>query len=219
MKRVLLVLCVAALLVLSFVGVAVASESYIVSTYQGASMNGPATVVNHGNWTSAPKNPNVIYIAVWTPNPYKEYIEAALVNVVKKHGLKPVVVENITAHDFKGRVVLFYGPIIGYNGGVLSKTISISGILYYSYAGDARSAVDTINNGLEFSESAISNSANRLCQVSMNRLIKLRIANQTCDVAYWWYLKARVGKLSNANPYEMIASEIASQLDQFLRGS
>jgi len=50
-------------------------------------------------------------------------------------------------------------------------------------------------------------------------MLELRIANQTCDVAYWWNLKARVGKLNRANPYEMIADEIASQLDQFLKSS
>lgn len=220
MKRALLVLGVAALLVLSFVGVAVASESYVISTYRGASMNGPVTIADHNyNWTSAPKDPNVVYIAVWAPNPYQKYIEEALVEVVKKHGLKPVVVDNITAYDLKGRLVLFYGPMTGYSSGVLSKTISISGILYYSYAGDAKSAFNTINNGLTFSETAISNSAEKLCQASMNRLMELRIANQTCGVAYWWYLKARIGRLSNANPYELIANEIASQLDQFLEGS
>ncbi|WP_457752440.1 hypothetical protein [Thermococcus sp.] len=218
MRRTGLILGAVVLIALSFVGVAFASESYVISDYKGASQTGPATIANHDyNWTSAPNNPNVVYIAVWAPQPYRKYIEEALVTVVKKHGLKPVVTENFTRYDLKGRLVLFYSPSVGWGRGVLYKEVSLSGILYYSYAGDAKSAIETINNGLNFSETQISNSANKFCQASRKRMVGLRIVNQTCDVAYWWNLKAEVGKLSRTNPYEMIADEIASQLDQFLK--
>ncbi|WP_145955374.1 hypothetical protein [Thermococcus henrietii] len=220
MKRVVLVLGIAVLIVLSIVGIAVASESYVISDYSGASMNGRTTIVDsNSNWTSAPKDPNVVYIAVWAPKPYQVYIEDALVKVVRERGLKPVLVGNVTMYDLRGRFVMFYSPMVGHGGSVLYRMVSLSGILYYSYAGDAKSAVDTINHGLEFSESAISKSSEKFCQASMNRLMKLKVANQTCGVAYWWNLRAKVGKLSRANPYEMIANEIASQLDQFLTSS
>jgi len=218
MKRIFLVLGIAVLMVLSIVGIAVASESYVISDYRGASMSGGTTIVDHNyNWTSAPKDPNVVYISVWAPNPYKTYIENALVRVVREHGLTPIITDDVMEHDMKGRLVLVYVPITGESNDVLYKEISLSGILYYSYAGDAKSAVDTINHGLEFSESAISKSAEKFCQASMNRLMELRIANQTCGVAYWWNLRAKVGKLSKGNPYEMIANEMASELDNFLK--
>ena len=218
MKRIFLVLGIAVLMVLSIVGIAVASESYVISDYSGASMNGGTLIVDHNyTWTSAPKDPNVVYISVWAPNPYKTYIENALVRIVREHGLTPVITDDVMEHDMKGRLVLVYVPITGESNDVLYKEISLSGILYYSYAGDAKSAVDTINQGLEFSESAISKSAEKFCQASMNRLMELRIANQTCGVAYWWNLRAKVGKLSKGNPYEMIANEMASELDNFLK--
>ena len=220
MKRIFLVLGIAVLMVLSIVGIAVASESYVISDYSGASMNGGTLIVDHNyTWTSAPKDPNVVYISVWAPNPYKTYIENALVRVVREHGLTPVIIGDVMGYDMKGRLVLVYVPMTGDRNDLLYKEISLSGILYYSYAGDAKSAVDTINQGLEFSESAISKSAEKFCQASMNRLMELRIANQTCGVAYWWNLRAKVGKLSKGNPYEMIANEMASQLDQFLKSS
>ncbi|NJE55264.1 hypothetical protein E3E28_08600 [Thermococcus sp. 21S9] len=218
MKRIFLVLGIAVLMVLSIVGIAVASESYVISDYRGASMSGGTTIVDHSyNWTSAPKDPHIVYISVWAPNPYKTYIENALVRVVREHGLTPVITDDVMEHDMKGRLVLVYVPMTGESNDVLYKEISLSGILYYSHAGDAKSAVDTINHGLEFSESAISKSAEKFCQASMNRLMELRIANQTCGVAYWWNLRAKVGKLSKGNPYEMIANEMASELDNFLK--
>ncbi len=215
-----LILGVIVLIILSTVGIAVASESYIISDYSGGSQHGGITIIEDGtNWTSAPENPKVVYISVWAPQPYREYIERALTKVVREHGLTPVLEENISRYDLKGRVVLAYFPIIGREDYMLTEERSLSGVLYYSYAGDAESAVDTINNGLEFSETAISTTAGKFCHASAKRLSDLKIANQTCDVAYWWNLKAKVGKLSHANPYEMIASEIASQLGQFLKSA
>ena len=220
MRRVGLILGAIVLMALSFVGIAFASESYVISDYHGATMKGQGTIVySDYNWTSAPENPKVVYIAVWVPQPYRKYIEEDLVKVVRAHGLQPVVTENFTKYDLKGRLVLFYSPSVGWGGGVIYKEVSLSGILYYSYAGDSKSAIETINNGLNFSETQISDSANKFCQASTKRMVELRIANQTCDVAYWWNLKAEVGKLSRADPYEMIADEIASQLDQFLKSS
>jgi hypothetical protein len=217
MKRVILALGIVALLVLAVAGFAVASESYVISDYRGASQRDGLTLVEHGhNWTYAPENPNIVYIAVWAPNPYKPCIVHAVSNVVRKRGLIPVVTNDVLKFDLNGRLVLVYVPITGRRDALIYEEISLSGILYYSYAGDAKSAIETINNGLEFSESAISKSAEELCRASMNRLIQLRIANQTCGVAYWWNLRAKVGVLSKANPYEMVASEMARQLDQFL---
>ncbi|WP_297467750.1 hypothetical protein [Thermococcus sp.] len=218
MRRFLLVGGILLILVASVVGVAMASESYVISDVSGGAQHGKITTVNPNyGWKSAPENPNVVYIAVWAPKPYEEYIQSALVNVVRKHGLKPVIAQNITAYDLKGRVVLFYAPVIGRANYLLTEERSISGILYYSYAGDAKSAVEVINSGLTISATEISKSADKLCGTSMGRLTKLRIANQTCDVAYWWNLKAKVGKLKSGNPYEMIANEIASQLDNFIK--
>ncbi|GEM_PF-2365158 len=217
MRRILLVLGIVVLMVLSIVGIAVASDSYVLSNLSGAFQRDGLTIVEHDyNWTSAPENPNIVYVAVWTPNPYREYIENALVRVVEKHGLKPVIVDDVQNYDLKGRLVLFYGPVVGWDNRLLYREVSISGILYYSYAGDAKSAVDAINSGLVFSETEISRSSEKFCGADMNRLMELRIANQTCAVAYWLGLKAKVGKLKRADPYGMIAGEIASQLDQFL---
>jgi len=218
MKRILLVLGIAILAVLSFIGVVMAGESYVLSDVSGAVQHGGVTIVDKDyGWKSAPENPDVVYIAVWTPAPYREYIQNALVAVVKKHGLKPAVVSDVTEYDLKGRIVIFHAPVIGKGHGLVYREYSISGILYYSYAGDAKSAVNVINNGLTFSTDEISNSAAKFCKASMRRLTDMKIANQTCDVAYWWNLKAKVGRLNNDNPYGMIADEIAPQLDQFLR--
>ncbi|NJE06205.1 hypothetical protein E3E36_08635 [Thermococcus sp. M36] len=173
---------------------------------------------NYG-WKSAPQDPEVVYIAIPVLEPYRDYIEKALVSVVRSHGLKPVVVENVSMYDLKGRIVITDFPVIGRSDWMLSKERYVSGILYYSYAGDAKSAVETIENGLVFSEGEISNSANKLCQTSKERLLSMRIVNQSCAVAYWWNMKAKVGMLSGGDPYKLIANEIASQLDQFLRSA
>ncbi|NJE10100.1 hypothetical protein [Thermococcus sp. MAR1] len=217
MRRILVVLGVVILIVLSVLGVATASESYVLSEYSGAVQHGGATIVdkNYG-WKSAPQNPNVVYIAVWAPEPYRDYIEKALVNVSEMHGLTAVIDLNITRHDLKGRVVLVYIPTVGREDYLISTERSVSGVLYYSYAGDAKSAVDVINNGTVWSESEIDKTAQRFCHASIVRMNELRIANQTCAVAYWWNLRAKVGKLREESPYEMIAREIASQLNQFL---
>jgi len=115
MKRILLVLGITTLTVLSVLGIAVASESYVISDVSGASMRDVGIILDHSyNWTSAPKNPNVVYIAVWAPKPYRRYIEDALVRVLRAHGLKPVVAENFTKYDLKGRLILFYSPSVGW---------------------------------------------------------------------------------------------------------
>ncbi|WP_461863855.1 hypothetical protein [Thermococcus sp.] len=218
MKRAILILGVVVLFIISVIGIAVASESYVLSDVSGASQRNGITIVDRDyGWKSAPENPKAVYIAVWAPDPYRGYIERALIGVVKANGLTPVAVENIPRYDLRGRVVLFYSPLIGKEDYMLTEERSISGILYYSYAGDAKSAVETINNGLTFSETEISRSADKFCGASTERLTKMKIANQSCATAYWFDLKAKVGKLSNDNPYEMIANEIASQLDQFLK--
>ncbi|WP_456423840.1 hypothetical protein [Thermococcus sp.] len=219
MKRTMLVLVIV-LLVISFIGVAMASDSYVISEYSGVIEHGSATIVDNSyGWRSAPKDPQTVYIAVWVPKPYDKYVENALVRVVRSNNLTPVVVENVSKYDLKGRVVLVYIPAIGKGSSTFYTERSVSGILYYSYAGDAKSAVEVINNGTTWSINKIDGTAQKFCHASIDRLMKLRIANQTCGVAYWWNLKARVGRLSNKNPYEMIASEIASQLDQLLKGS
>jgi len=219
MKRITLVLVIA-LLVLSFGGIAMASDSYVISQYSGVIEHGSATIVDNSyGWRSAPKDPHVVYIAVWAPKPYKKYIEKALVRVVRSNNLTPLIVENVSRYDLKGRVVLVYIPVIGRGSSTFYTERSVSGILYYSYAGDAKSAVEVINNGTVWSIDKIDGTAQKFCHASINRLMELKIANQTCGVAYWWDLKARVGKLSNKNPYEMIAGEIASQFDQLLKSS
>ncbi|NJD99322.1 hypothetical protein E3E26_05930 [Thermococcus sp. LS1] len=84
MKRALLVVGIAALIVLSIAGVAFASESYVISDYSGAAQQGGTTIVDNSiTWKYAPENPGVVYIAVWAPEPYKNYITKALVEVVR----------------------------------------------------------------------------------------------------------------------------------------
>jgi len=214
----LVVLGVVVLIIFLIIGIGLATESSLISDYSGASYHGTGLVLEHGiNWTEAPENPKVVYIAVWASQPYNDYIEKALAEVVKKHGLKPMIVDDVQDYDLKGRFVLFYGPVVGENDWLLYNEISISGILYYSYAGDVKSAVETINSGLVFSEAEIDKSAEKLSEACIKRSLELRIANQSCCVAYWWHLKGKVGSLAEGDPYEMIASGIASQLDQFLR--
>jgi len=218
MKRGLLVLGVATLVVLSFVGIAIADDSYVISEYSGASQRGNGLIVDHSvNWTKAPANPNVVYIAVWTPEPYRDYIKRALVEVVREKGLTPIVVDNVMKYDLKGRLVIAYFPLAGSENRILYREVSLSGVLYYSYAGDARSAAELMSRGFPSSEKSISEYADRLCLMSSQRLTENYIPNLSCGVAYWWNLKAKVGRLKEGNPYEMVAREIASQLSQFLR--
>ncbi len=220
MRRVILVVGIVVVLVLSLFGVVMASESYVGADYSGAVNHGATTVVDHSvRWRSAPQNPRVVYIAVWAPNPYGKYIEAALVKAARADGLRPVPVENISRYDLKGRVVIAYFPVTGNSEWVFSQERYVSGFLYYSYAGDVKSAVKAVNGGLVLSDDRIDSSAGKICQMSQKRLISMKIVNTSCTVAYWWNLKAKVGKISGGNPYMMIASEIASQFTKMLKDS
>ncbi|NJE42291.1 hypothetical protein [Thermococcus sp. GR6] len=216
MKRALLVVGIAALIVLSIAGVAFASESYVISDYSGAAQQGGTTIVdNSTTWRYAPENPRVVYITVWAPEPYKNYITKAIVEVVRSQGLKAVVVNDVSKYDLKGRLVVAFFPYTEWNNGVLSREVTLSGILYYSYDGDAKSIINA-TRAFDLSKDAISTFAGELCQASSKRMVYEHIVNRDCNVAYWWNLKAKVGKLNQANPYEMAANEISSQLKNFL---
>ncbi|MBP1912457.1 hypothetical protein [Thermococcus stetteri] len=151
------------------------------------------------------------------PEPYGQVIERSITEVAKVHNLTPIVVDDIINYDLKGRVVIAYFPMVGEDNRLLKKTYRLSGILYYSYPGDAESAIEAINEGIVLSEDGIDKSSQSLIQRSVRRLLELKIANQSTGVAYWWNLKASVGVLTSRDPYEMIADEVANELDQFLK--
>lgn len=83
---------------------------------------------------------------------------------------------------------------------LLKKTYRVSGILYYSYPGDAKSVIEAINKGIPLSEDEIDKASENLIQRSIRRLNSLKIMDQTTAVAYWWNLKASVGMLKSDDP-------------------
>ena len=148
MKRITLVLVIA-LLVLSFVGVAMATDSYTISQYSGVIEHGSVTIVDNScGWRSAPKDPQTVYIEIVAPNiKLKDTLKSALTNMTRAHGLKPVYVnEPIINYDLKGRIVIVYLPIDFWRDGFLRSEYGVSGILYYSYAGDAKTFATSILN-------------------------------------------------------------------------
>ncbi|WP_297550766.1 hypothetical protein [Thermococcus sp.] len=208
-------------IVFSLVAVALASESGVFSDLWGeyqysSTPNGPG-------WRSAPEDPQTVYVSIIVPNVrLKEAIKSALENVTRSHGLRLVYVNKpITDYDLKGRIVIVYLPMDFRSEGLLSTECGVSGVLYYSYPGDARTFAELMlsRNVSKETEKTIKKLALELSSSSVRRLKREHVSNQTVGVAYWWNLKAKVGKLKSGNPYEMIANEIASQLDQFLKSS
>jgi len=223
MKRVILAIGISILIVLSILAVAVASESTVVSEFSGESQYGGSLILNRSGWRSAPEDPQTVYIEIVAPNVrLKKAIREALTNVTRAHNLKPVYVNgSIEDYDLKGRVVVVYLPHAFSRDDLLSRECGVSGILYYSYPGDAKTFVDIMmkRNVPEETADTLEKLALELKFSSVRRLNEEHILNQTVSVAYWWNLKARVGKLKDGDPYKMIAEEIAAQLDNFLKSS
>ena len=207
-------------IILSLVAVALASESGVFSDLSGEHQYSSATSSGPG-WRSAPEDPQTVYISIIAPNVrLKEAIKNSIDNVTRSHGLRPVYVNgSITDYDLRGRVVIVYLPIDFWRDGFLRSEYGVSGILYYSYPGDAETFVElTLSRNIpEETKETIEKLALELSFSSVRRLKREHVSNQSVSIAYWWNLRAKVGRLSGDDPYEMIANEIASQLDQFLR--
>ena len=214
MRKLFVALCIA--LVLSAVVIlAIADEQVVVAGEMGSSHRSNVLPVN-GTWKRAPQNPNTVYIAVYSPEKkFSTCVENALIKAVRAHGLKPVPAENVSEYDLKGRIVVGYFTA-STSGNPLSREVKVSGILYYSCAGDVRSALKFINsssvhrlNNLTY----LKNLTSRLCRTSLSRLVSMRIVNTSCTAIYWWNLRAETGVLSGKDPYRMVANAIADQLN------
>ncbi len=202
--------------VLLILMVALASESIVLSDFSGESMYGRGLVAENYSWKSAPENPGTVYVSVLAPSPLANYIKGSIAKVIRSHNLNVEFVEEPMNYDLKGRIVAVYIPCEFRKHRVLYQEYGVCGILYYSYPGDAKTFT-LLTSGKTLSEENIEELARALKFSSIERLMKERISNQTVGVAYWWNLKAKVGKLKGENPYEMIANEIASQLDNFIK--
>ena len=220
MGRVILTLGLSFVIILSLVAVALASEFGVFSDFSGEHQYSFVTP-NVSGGRSAPEDPQTVYISIIAPNVrLKEAIKNFIDNVTRSHGLKPVHVnEPMTDYDLRGRIVIVYLPMDFWRDGFLRSEYGVSGILYYSYPGDAKTFVElTLGRNLsEETGETLERLALELSSSSLRRLKEEHVLNQSVSVAYWWNLKAKVGKLKGGNPHEMIANEIASQLDQFLK--
>ncbi len=198
------------------IGGAITGESYVGSNCSGESQNSFSHLpVQEEALKDVPENGDVVYIAVYADGDFKKAIANALSEVVRRHGLKPVLVDNYRKYDLKGRFVVAFFPVEGTSKGFLSREVWLSGILYYSYPGD----VETIFNSTlrySLSESSIDEYASRICQTSEERAVKEGFRKNECAVAYWWNLKAKVGILRKGDPYELIAEEVSSALGNML---
>ena len=222
MKRIILVLGISALVFLSLIAVALAGESTVLSDLRGESQYGGSLVLKGSDWKSAPENPQTVYVALLVSEPrLSEAIKSSLYSVIRSHNLTPEFVYEPMNYDLKGQLVVVFLPHSFSRNRILYIEYGVSGILYYSYAGDAKTFVEimTDRNTPKETKESLEKLATELKVSSVERLNEEHIMNQTVSVAYWWNLKAKVGKLSKANPYELIASEIASQLDDFLKES
>ncbi len=211
-----------AVIVLSLAAVALASESGVFSDLSGKYQGSPSAAPNVSGWRSAPEDPQTVYISITAPNArLKEAIESALDNVTRSRGLKPVYVNGPIADcDLKGRIVIVYLPMDFWSDGLLRREYGVSGVLYYSYPGDAKTFVELMlsRNVSEETSETIKKLALELSSSSVRRLKEERILSQSASVAYWWKLRAVVGKLRRGDPYKMIAQEIGAQLSEFLEG-
>ncbi|WP_456365660.1 hypothetical protein [Thermococcus sp.] len=221
MGRVILTLGLSVVMVLSLVAVALASESGVFSDLSREHQYSSSTPSGSG-WRSAPEDPQTVYVSIIAPNVrLKGAIESALDNVTRSHGLKPVYVsEPIADYNLKGRVVIVYLPVDFWRDGLLRSEYGVSGVLYYSYPGDAKTFAELMlsRNVPEETSETIKELARELSSLSVRRLREERVLNQSVSVAYWWNLRAVVGKLRKGDPYGMIAREIAAQLNEFLGG-
>lgn len=221
MGRVILALGLLVVIVFSLAAMALASKSGVFSDLSGERQYSSTTPSGPG-WRSAPEDPQTVYVSIVAPNVrLKEAIKSALDNVTRSHGLKPVYVNKpITDYDLKGRIVIVYLPMDFRSEGLLSTEYGVSGILYYSYPGDARTFVElTLSRNVpEETKETIEKLALELSSSSVRRLKRKHVLNQSVSIAYWWKLKAVVGKLRGGDPYGMIAQEIATQLNEFLEG-
>ena len=220
MKKLFVGLCIALVLLVAVV-LTLADEHIVVMDEMGSSHRSNGLPVS-GTWKSAPQNPNTVYIAVYSPEKrFSTCVERALIKAVRAHGLKPVPAENISEYDLKGRIVVGYFTA-STSGNILSREVKVSGILYYSCAGDVRSAMRFINstsvdrlNNITY----LKNLSSSICRTSLNRLVSMRIVNTSCTVIYWWNLRAEAGVLSGKDPYRMVANAIADQLNVTLNAT
>ncbi|ASJ00938.1 hypothetical protein [Thermococcus gorgonarius] len=222
MGRVIPVLGFSVVIVLSLVAAALASELGVFSDLSGEHQYSSAILSDSG-WKSAPEDPKTVYISIVVPNlKLREAIKSALDNVTRSHGLKPVYVNgSIADYDLKGRIVIVYLPMDFSEDGFLRSEYGVSGILYYSYPGDAKTFAELMRsrNVPEETRETIEKLALELSSSSVERLKEERVLNQSMSVAYWWNLRAVIGKLRKGDSYRMIAKEIATQLNEFLEGS
>ncbi|WP_297463535.1 hypothetical protein [Thermococcus sp.] len=216
----LLFLGLSFVIILSLVALELASESGVFSDLSGEHRYS-FVIPNVPGGRSAPEDPQTLYISIMAPNVrLKEAIKNSLDNVTRSHGLRPVHVNgSITDYDLRGRIVIVYLPVDFWRDGFFSGEYGVSGILYYSYPGDAKTFVElTLSRNVpEETGETLEKLALELSSSSLRRLKEEHILNQSVSVAYWWNLKARVGRLRGGSPHEMIAKEIASRLDQFLK--
>ncbi len=195
---------------------AIAEETYVGSDYSGESHRSLSYLPVQGQPPKeVPENSDVVYIAVYADGKLKDAIAEALSRVVQSRGLKPVLVEDYREYDLKGRLVVAFFPVEGTKKDPLSREVWLSGVLYYSYPGDAKSI---FNSTLRYSlsKSTIDDYASRICQTSEKRAVEEGFKENECGVAYWWNLKAKVGTLTDGDPYELIAEEISSALANML---
>jgi len=219
MRKIFAVVCVVLFLLSILLVLAIANEQSAIPDEYGCYEWSNLTPVNI-KWVKAPQNPKVVYVTIYTPNErLSKCLETSIAGVVRAHGLKPVLVKNISSisrYDLMGRVVIGYFSV-STGSNIISKRVTVSGILYYSLAGDVKSALKYINAS---NTSALSESSNRVITLArnmrnatLNRLTSMGIINTSCTVCYWWKLKAETSVLSGKDPYKMVASAVARQLN------
>jgi len=223
MGRVILAAGLLVVVVISLVAVAMASQLGVFSDLSGKYQRSSSVTLSDSGWKSAPEDPRTVYISIIAPNVrLREAIKGALDNVTRSHGLKPVYVNgSIADYDLKGRIVVVYIPVDFWSGGFLGSEYGVSGVLYYSYPGDSKTFVELMlsRNVSKETGETIKRLALELSSSSVRRLKEERVLNQSVSIAYWWNLRAVVGKLRRGDPYRMIAQQIATRLNEFLEGS
>ncbi|AHL22029.1 hypothetical protein [Thermococcus nautili] len=211
--RALIVLIVVA----AVIGLGIASEFSVLSEVSGESHFDGSLILNDTGWRSAPENPNVVYVALLVSEPQLlEALKSSLSTVIRSHNLTPEFVDEPMNYDLKGRLVVVFLPHSFSKNRILYREYGVSGILYYSYAGDAETFT-LLTNGKTLSGENLEKLAIKLRVSSIERLNEEHILNQTVSVTYWWKLRVKAGILTERDPYKTIAKQIALELDSFLR--
>ncbi len=110
MRKVVWVVIAAIVVVFTFVIAEMASVTQ-VTFYEFGKVRNSQSITLGNHWKHAPENPEIVYVSVRAPEPYKKYIEGAIVKAVKNCSLKPVLTDN--PPDLKGRVIVVFIPVIG----------------------------------------------------------------------------------------------------------